>query len=186
MTDDPTRRLSVHRLVSIGLSMSYEPDSELENVYLERKTMNADDLKDLIRTFRTTLKEFRDKAFKKLPGELKKGLKALLEFKKTQHYKSSSPNEKTKIDRQLKFLKNMAILKCYTWNGEKYDHNVIIAPLVHQLLLEKKRIDAIKRGSGFMQIIFDGICLRDMINFSAPIRLGLLVFLIEIIFILLI
>ena len=60
-------------------------------------------------------------------------------------------------------------------NLEKYDHNVMIAPLIHCFRKEKvhfNKMSCIKRGNGYMEIRYGNIIFRDMMNYTPPMSLG--------------
>ena len=115
--DAHNRDISPHRLATIGLAMSLKPDEMLETAFLYRNSMEPESLKSLIKEFWHKMQEFKKKMVENLPKEILVGLNALTMFKKTQAYQSLCPNEKTKIGRQILFLKNSTLLKSYSWNG---------------------------------------------------------------------
>ena len=58
---------------------------------------------------------------------------------------------------------------------EKYDHNVMIAPLIHCFRKDKvlfNNMSCIKRGNGYMEIRYANIIFRDMMNYTPPMSLG--------------
>ena len=169
------RSSAIHRLSTIALGMSFSPDSELELVCHHRDSMDGKDLKLLIEKFWKSVERFRERMVKNLPKQVLNGLSVLEKYTKGVTFKSSNPDEKAKTLRQMRFLKDLLVAKCYSWNGESYDHNMILGPLINYFQQDKtkfQKIHCIKRGSGYMQIEFDGIVLRDMMNFTPPMSLS--------------
>ena len=80
-----------------------------------------------------------------------------------------APDEKSEIRKKLRFLKNMLSLKCYGWNSEKYDTNMILSPLVDYFSKDEKlfkKMVTIRRGTGLMEIQFWFACLFCIIIFT--------------------
>ena len=51
----------------------------------------------------------------------------------------------------------------------------MIAPLIHCFRKEKvlfNKMSCIKRGNGYMEIRYDNIIFRDMMNYTPPMSLG--------------
>ena len=167
--------ISAHRLATIGLAMSLNPEENLKTVFLHRKSMKPEDLKRLVEAFWKTLESFRIEMLNSLPKKIQIGVAALRKHMKGAEFRAKSPMEKSRVCRQLNYLQRLTCLKVMSWNGEKYDHNIVFSPLMSYFKKDKKsfqNLSCIKRGTGYMQIQYQGICLRDMMNFTPPMSLG--------------
>ena len=169
------KSISAHRLATIGLAFSLTPEDTLKTVFLHRKTMEPEELKRLVEAFWKTLESFRIEMLNGLPKNIQLGIAVLRKHIKGPVFKTKSPKEKSRVSRQLWYLQRLTNLKAMSWNGEKYDHNIVLGPLMNYFKKNKKsfqNLKCIKRGTGYMQIQYQGICLRDMMNFTPPMSLG--------------
>ena len=66
-----------------------------------------------------------------------------------------SPVEKSDIQKKHRLLKSLLALKVYGWNSERYDANMILAPLIDNFSKDEKlfkKMRTIRRGTGLMEI----------------------------------
>ena len=97
-----------------------------------------------------------------LPQSIIDGYVNYAKFVKTDEFKKFTPSQKAFTRRKMKLLRRIKALRCYAWNGERYDSNCVIAPLIDLFAKDEKkfsRMSTIKRKSGYMQICYDGISL---------------------------
>ena len=161
----------VHRLASIAVLSNLDREEE---VFLYRRDMKPDSLALLVKEFWAYLTEVKKKMFKLLPSSVIEGYTHYCQFLKSEEFKKMTPGQKNFAKKKMKILGRIRTLKCYSWNGERYDSNVLIAPLMELFSQDAKKftkLSTIKRKSGYMQITFDGISLlgkklkNDAINF---------------------
>ena len=149
----------VHRLASIAVLSNLDREEE---VFLYRRDMKPDSLALLVKEFWAYLTEVKKKMFKLLPSSVIEGYTHYCQFLKSEEFKKMTPGQKNFAKKKMKILGRIRTLKCYSWNGERYDSNVLIAPLMELFSQDAKKftkLSTIKRKSGYMQITFDGISL---------------------------
>ena len=141
---------SIHRLVSIGLKSNLPNDSES---CIVRNDMTAESLKTAVKTFVDLLQSIRIKMIQQLPTEIYRGYETYYGKLKDPNFRKMGPKEKTNILKKHKFLKDLFALKCYGWNTERYDVNVLIGPLMDYFsksVKEFQKMTCVKRGTGYM------------------------------------
>ena len=154
----------VHRIISISIYTNFGEEREF---FFYRKDMSLSSLEQLMESFYRTMVRLRDEMRKILPDSIAKGLFKYLDLHDNPNFKTSSVDEKTKIQRKIKFLRDLTSFKLYSWNGEKYDTQVLLAPLMElvskdQFVFGKTKV--IKRAGGYMEIRIDDIVLRLVIS----------------------
>ena len=161
----------VHRLVSIGVKASFGTESEF---YLEREDMDPLSVKQLMRDFVSLLVRLRAKMLEFIPPTVIEGHKKYRQLELQKDFKKLPVEKQNKIKHKRRYLENSMKLIVVSWNGEKYDHNVIWAPLLDILQenerdFEKKSI--IRRGTGIMEFTYSSLVFRDFLNYSNPMSL---------------
>ena len=162
---------SIHRLVSIGIKTSFGQKSEF---YIERENMEPLAVKSLVQEFVSTLIELRTKMLEFIPPTIIRGHKKYLELTMSKDFKKLSVEAQDKARKKLSYLSAVLRLKVYSWNGERYDHNVVWAPLLDVLQSnekEFKKLHIIRRGSGLMEFSYGSLVFQDFLNFSNPMSL---------------
>ena len=162
---------SIHRLVSIAVKSSF---GDLKEHYFERMDMNPWSVKVLVQDFLSTLVYLRGEMFKHLPKSVIEGHKKYLAIVKSPDFRKQSVVRQKKVWDKLRFLTNCLALRIYSWNGERYDHNVVWAPImdVFQNMEESfKNLNIIRRGTGIMEFSDRNLIFRDFLNMTSPMSL---------------
>ena len=149
----------VHRLATIALVWKFDSENE---AFFYRRDMSSESLIGLIQEFWKKLEEIKKKMWENLPAKIHEGFDAYRQLIKSDIFKRFSPAAKALTHQKLKVLIKLRHLRCYAWNGERYDSNVLIAPLVDFFARDGKKfskMSTIKRKSGYMMIQYDGISL---------------------------
>ena len=156
--------VKLHRLASIAVVSNLATEKE---VFFYRRNMKPSSLKLLIQEFWEHLTEIRKEMWSLLPESIHKGYVGYLEFVKTETYKKASPEQKNLINKKISVLRKIRALRCYSWNGERYDANILLTPLIDYFSKDEKKfskMSAIKRKAGFMHISYDGIHLQGKLT----------------------
>ena len=168
-SQDPFQAYGVHRLVSIAIKSSFGSEA-----FIVRKNMTPDSLRPMLENFRLFLVNLREEMLDELPDSVIKGLKKYQEIVWDESFKSLPVAEQTACRAKLRYLTDCLKLRIYSWNGERYDNNVIFAPLMDILQYQQgdfSRMNIIRRGTGIMEFSFGNLVFRDFLNFSCPIKL---------------
>ena len=152
--EDPTlvNVKSIHRLTSIAIKTNLPGNEEF---FFIRSDMTSDSLKILISQFVEALNELRLKMIDTLPNCIKKGYDSYWEQQKSPEFKRSSPTAKADLNNKIRYIKDLLSLRIYSYNGERYDMNMILGPLVDNFSKNKKafgKMKTVKRGTGIMEI----------------------------------
>ena len=162
---------SIHRLVTIAVKSNLPVDDEKCFI---RKDMGPNSLKILINEFVDWLTITQKKMTEALPSTIIEGYKKYCDMIMENSFKKKSPNEKNKILAKHTYLRSILNLRCYGWNSEKYDVNMLLTPLIdnfakNENLFQKMR--TIRRGTGFMELQYGQFVFRDFMNYSVPMTL---------------
>ena len=137
--------------------------------------MEPQSCKELVQNFIDKLFQFRTYMIEEcLPKCLSDGFNHYQEMVKSEDFKKSSPMQKIKVQKKFQYLRQFRDLKCYAWNGSKYDVNCLVGPMLNIFSRNKtgfRSMSCIKKANSYMQISYMGVIFRDMMNFSAPISL---------------
>ena len=161
----------IHRLTSIAIKTSFGEPGEY---YLERKDMDPWSVKTLVQDFLLTLVQIRRDMFDKLPQSVIDGRTRYFNITKSKDFKKRPVERQANAWKKLRFLDNCLALRIYSWNGERYDHNVLWAPLLDVLAgmgETFKRFTIIRRGSGIMQFTDGALIFRDFLNMTSPMKI---------------
>ena len=167
--EGPLGKNSIHRLVSIAVKASFGPQ-----YYLERRDMNPFSVKSLMQEFVHTLWYLRGEMHKQIPKSVLNGHKKYEALVGSHGFRNRSVQQQTTARSKHRFLRNCLALRVYSWNGERYDHNVIWAPLldVYDTTDETfKHFNIIRRGTGLMQFSDGDLIFRDFLNMTSPMSL---------------
>ena len=162
---------SIHRLVSIAVKASFGNSNEH---YFERADMNPWSVKILIQDFLSTLVYMRGEMLKCIPQSVINGHQKYLAMVKAPGFRKRSVKQQKKAWDKLKFLNKCLALRIYSWNGERYDHNVIWAPMMDVFQNAAKKFDnlhIIRRGTGIMEFSDGTLIFRDFLNMTSPMSL---------------
>ena len=144
-------------------------------MFLVRRNMEPQSCKELVKNFIDKLFQFRSYMIEEcLPKCLSDGFHHYQEIIKSENFKKSSPTEKIQINKKFDYLRQFRNLKCYAWNGSKYDMNCLVGPMINIFSANKSgfsKMSCIKKANSYMQISYMGLIFRDMMNYSAPISL---------------
>ena len=153
------RGAQVHRLASIAVLSNLDKEEE---VFLYRRDMKPGSLAVLVKEFWDYLTEMKKKMLTLLPSSVVEGYTHYCQFMKSDEFKQLTPSQQYFARTKMRIIGRMRSLKVYAWNGERYDSNVLIAPLMELFSKDAKKfqkMSTIKRKSGYMNISFDGISL---------------------------
>ena len=172
-THESGQMVELHRLVSIAVKSSFGSPEESEH-YIERASMQDVDVRQMMQEFIQLLTSLQEEMVKILPATVVEGQKYYMKMVYSEDFKHLPVAEQAVARAKLRMLKDIMTLKIYSWNGERYDNNVIWAPLLDVLqwnveLFSKMTI--IRRGSGIMEFSYGNLKFRDFKNFSNPISL---------------
>ena len=165
------REVSVHRLVSIGIKTSFGDTPEH---YIERENMDPIEVRPMMEEFLTTLTFMHAEMLEHIPESIIKKEKGLRKIVKSKDFKNYSVADQSRIRNQHNYLADCLKLRVISWNGERYDNNVVWAPLLDilQYCPEKfDRMSIIRRGTGIMQFEYGELLFRDFLNYSCPMSL---------------
>ena len=164
----------LHKLATIGVVKSFGPETRRE-WFGYRRDMSAGSLRFLVQDFLETLENAQKEMVMLLPESVRNGFKTYCERRNNQ--KGLSFTAKKYFMQKFYFLENLMTLPIYSWNGERYDLPVLLGPLIHACSAQPKKFQnmkIIKRGTSFMEITFGFLVFRDFMNFSQPMKLGIL------------
>lgn len=162
---------NVHRLVSIAVKSSFGDNSEF---YIERNSMDPQELKPMMEKFRAHLTDQREEMLNYIPDSVIRGQKEYQDLRSSENFKFLSVAQQNKIKDKLRYLNDCLKLRIFSWNGERYDNNVVWAPLLdnfQHFQKEFEKMHIIRRGTGIMQFTFGHLVFRDFLNFSSPMSL---------------
>ena len=171
--DEMNQPKKVYRLVSIALKSSFG-DEEESNIYIERENMDPFELKTMMQKLLSSLTFLREDMLNYIPESVIKGQKEYQKLVSDKEFKKL-PVEEQRIGREkLRYLNDCLKLRIYSWNGERYDNNVVWAPFMDMLQYNSdafSKIHIIRRGTGIMEFTYGTFCFRDFLNFSTPMTL---------------
>ena len=169
--ESPRGFRSIHRLVSIGIKCSFGEKCE---IYLERQNMEPWSVKELVQDFVSALFAARRDMFKHIPKSVIEGQKRYQNIVQSKDFKHNSVEKQNNLRAKLRYLNSCLALRIYSWNGERYDHNVLWAPLMdifangeHGL----RNLNIIRRGTGIMEFSDGALVFRDFMNMTSPMSL---------------
>ena len=165
------KEVSVHRLVSIAIKSSF---GETPEHYIERENMDPIEVRPMMEEFLTTLTFMQMEMLDYIPDSIINKEKELRKIVKSKEFKNYPVAYQTKIRKQHNYLASCLKLRIISWNGERYDNNVVWAPLLDilQYCPEKfDRMSIIRRGTGIMQFQYGDLLFRDFLNYSCPMSL---------------
>ena len=165
------KEVSVHRLVSIAIKSSFGDNSEH---YIERENMDPIEVRPMMEEFLTTLTFMQEEMLEYIPDSIIKKEKELRKIVKSKEFKNYPVADQTKLRNQHNYLSTCLKLRVISWNGERYDNNVVWAPLLDilQYCPEKfDRMTIIRRGTGIMEFKYGDLLFRDFLNYSCPMSL---------------
>ena len=172
-TDDQGYPKLVHRLVSIAIKSSFGTDEE-SNIYIERRSMDPFDLKIMMQKLLGELTYLSGDMLNYIPDSVIQGHKKYLKQTQDKEFKKLPVEQQNKVRAKFRYLDDCLKLRIYSWNGERYDNNVVWAPLMDILQYDRdafRKISIIRRGSGIMQFTYGAFCFRDFINYTNPMSL---------------
>ena len=162
---------TVHRLVSIAIKSSFGENSEH---YIQRRDMDPWSVKLVIQEFLSTLVHLRTEMLKFIPFSVLIAQERYSKLCKSKEFRKLSVEKQKNARDKLNFLNRSLCLRIYSWNGEKYDHNVVWAPLMDAFAnMEEsfKKFHIIRRGTGIMQFSDGTLIFRDFLNMTSPMSL---------------
>ena len=161
---------SIHRLVSIAVKSSFGTNGEH---YLERENMDPWSVKTLVQEFLSTLVHMRGEMFKHIPKSVIDGRKHYLKIVTSEGFRKRSVEQQAVARNKLRFLDKCLALRIYSWNGERYDHNVVWAPMmdIFSNMESFDRFNIIRRGTGIMEFSDEALIFRDFLNMTSPMSL---------------
>ena len=136
--------------------------------------MSSFELKPMMESFRAHLMAQHEEMLKHIPGSVVEGQKKYQEMVKADSFKNLPVAQKNKIRDRLKYLNKCLKLRIFSWNGERYDNNVVWAPLMDNFQHHKaefQKMTIIRRGTGIMEFKFGNLVFRDFLNYSCPMSL---------------
>ena len=169
--DSSRGQRSIHRLVSIGLKFSF---GEKREIYLEREDMEPWSVRILVQDFLATLINGRSEMFEHIPTSVIEGQKRYMNIVRSKTFKHRSVEKQNDARAKLRYLNNCLALRIYSWNGERYDHNVLWAPLMDIFANGKdglRNMNIIRRGTGIMEFTDGSLVFRDFMNMTSPMTL---------------
>ena len=137
--------------------------------------MSKESLKKMVEEFVDRMEQSQKEMIKLLPKSIEAGVEAYSKMVNQKDFKKLAPDVKAPVYRKLSYLRNMLKLPVYSWNGEKYDLNVLLGPLIEAFGRNEKqfnRMNVIKRGTSFMEIQYGAITMRDFLNYTSPMKLS--------------
>ena len=161
----------VHRLTSIAIKTSFGEPGEY---YLERQDMDPWSVKILVQDFLLTLVQIRRDMFNQLPQSVIDGRTRYQNITKSKDFKKRPVERQANAWAKLRFLDNCLALRIYSWNGERYDHNVLWAPLLDVFAgmdESLQKLTIIRRGTGIMQFTDGALIFRDFLNMTSPMKI---------------
>ena len=165
------RPTSVHRLISIAVRNSF---GDHQDYYIERESMDPYAVRQMMQEFVNHLTFSHAEMLEFIPHSVKKGLKKYEEIVYSKEFKKLPVSRQAVARKKLQYLKECTNLKIFSWNGERYDNNILWAPLLDILQYTPEyfeRMTIIRRGTGIMQFSFNSFVFRDFLNFSNPMSL---------------
>ena len=165
--------ISLHKLATIGFVQSF--GNGKREYFFYRRDMSENSLKLMVEDFVERMEKAREEMVKLLPESIVLGYDAYNEKFSQKEFKSLPPNVKAVAYKKHTYLRKILTLPVYSWNGEKYDLNVLLGPLIEAFARDEKKfnkINVIKRGTSYMEIQYGFIALRDFLNYTSPMSLG--------------
>ena len=168
-----TQDLTLHKLATIGFVQSFGLGKREHFFY--RRDMSKTSLKNMVEEFVDQMEKSQKEMANLLPKSIQAGMESYSKLVTQKEFKNLSPDIKAVAYRKLSYLRSILRLPIYSWNGEKYDLNVLLGPLIEAFSRnerEFKKMNIIKRGTSFMEIQYGSITLRDFLNYTSPMKLG--------------
>ena len=165
--------LTLHKLATIGFVQSFGEGKR--EYFFYRRDMSKESLKKMVEEFVDQMEQSQKEMAKLLPESIEAGLESYSKMVNQKDFKKLAPDVKAPVYRKLSYLRNILKLPVYSWNGEKYDLNVLLGPLVEAFQRNEKqfsRMNVIKRGTSFMEIQYGSITMRDFLNYTSPMKLS--------------
>ena len=165
--------ISTHKLVSIAIKNTFGRGADSE-FYIERDSMNSLAIKDMMQKFVDHLVELREEMLNYIPHSIIEGQKQYSKEVRDEGFKLLPVAKQAESRAKLRYLNECLKLKVYSWNGERYDNNVVWAPLMDILQYQERdfsRMHIIRRGTGIMEFSYGNLQFRDFKNFAGPFSL---------------
>lgn len=165
--------LSLHKLATIGFVQSFGGGKR--EYFFYRRDMSKESLKKMVEEFVDRMEQSQIEMTKLLPESIEAGVESYSKIVNQKDFKKLAPDVKAPVYRKLSYLRNILKLPVYSWNGEKYDLNVLLGPLIEAFERDEKkfrRMSVIKRGTSFMEIQYGSIMMRDFLNYTSPMKLS--------------
>ena len=171
--EDSRNGLLIHRLVSIAVKSSFGSEKESEH-YLQRENMEPLSCRVLVQDFLSLLVHLRGEMFKYIPKSVIDGQARYLQITKSKDFRKRPVERQAVVWEKLRFLNGCLALRIYSYNGERYDHNVVWAPMMDIFADDQAHFDnlsIIRRGTGIMQFSDGALIFRDFLNMTSPMSL---------------
>ena len=170
--DGRGRPVSVHKLISIAVRNSF---GEPREFYIERESMEPHAIRQMMQEFLANLKFSHDDMMDEIPESVKAGKQKYEKMVYSKDFKLLPVARQTVAREKLRYLKECTQLRVYSWNGERYDNNILWAPFLDVLQYDAEKdfeqMQIIRRGTGIMQFCYKQFIFRDFLNFSSPMSL---------------
>ena len=175
MSPDETENqdLTLHKLATIAFVQSF--GNGRREYFFYRRDMSKKSLKNMVEEFVDQMQQSQKEMMKLLPNSIEAGIESYSKMVNQKEFKKLPPEVKAAAYRKLSYLRNISRLPVYSWNGEKYDLNVLLGPLIEAFARNErlfKNMNIIKRGTSFMEIQYGPITLRDFLNYTSPMKLS--------------
>ena len=163
---------STHRLVCAAIKSSFG-DKDSSEHYLQRENMDPWAVKGLVQEILSTLIHLRAEMFKYIPTSVIEGRNRYSNTVRSKDFRKRSVERQAIALEKLRFLDKCLALRIYSFNGERYDHNVIWAPLmdVFTNMDDTRKSCIIRRGTGIMEFTDGALVFRDFLNMTCPMSL---------------
>ena len=161
---------SIHRLTSIAIKASFEENGH----YLERENMEPLSVKPLVQDLLSTLVYLRSEMMYLIPHTIIEGQREYTKKVQNKEFRKLSVERQAVDRKKLRFLNQCLALRIYSWNGERYDHNVVWAPILDIFSnsdTDFNYFNIIRRGTGIMQFSDGSLIFRDFLNMTSPMSL---------------
>ena len=165
--------LTLHKLATIGFVQSF--GNGKREFFFYRRDMSKKSLKNMVEEFVDQMEKSQKEMVKLLPESIEAGMESYSKMVSQKEFKKLPLEVKAVAYRKLSYLRDILRLPVYSWNGEKYDLNVLLGPLIEAFARNErqfKKMNIIKRGTSFMEIQYGSITMRDFLNYTSPMKLG--------------
>ena len=148
------------KLLSIGCSTNLPGFSPQ---YFQRKSSKPSDAQEIVDNFLAHVFDMAASYKSSLPTELFTEIDRITELMKNATFKTRGQLLKTQTA-----LVDLTVFNCFGFNSSRFDLSVMFGFMANYANRKRLKINVLKKGSKYFNIIIGNVIFKDILSFSAP------------------